>query len=82
MERGIRIEPTSELIEFFLRIYACSMPKLGAAGTKTDQLEFVNLLDFRGFRRVLLYRVSAGIAFITPSTRLPGGPRSAVCNNF
>jgi hypothetical protein len=38
------------------------MPKLGATGAKTVQLEFANLLDFRGFHRVLLVRVCPEIA--------------------
>jgi hypothetical protein len=45
--------------------YAFSMPKLGATATKTVQLEFANLLDFRGFRRVLLVRVRPEIALVT-----------------
>jgi hypothetical protein len=45
--------------------YAFSMPKLGATATKTVQLKFANLLDFRGFRRVLLVRVSPEIALIS-----------------
>jgi hypothetical protein len=46
------------------------MPKLGATGTKTDQLESVNLQAFRGFSRRPLVGVSARIALITqPSTK-------------
>jgi hypothetical protein len=45
--------------------YAFSMPKLRARPTKTVQLKLANLLDFHGFRRVLLVRVSPGIALIT-----------------
>jgi hypothetical protein len=45
--------------------YAFSMPKLGATGAKTVQLEFANLLDFRGIRRFPLVRVRPGIALIT-----------------
>jgi hypothetical protein len=41
------------------------LAKLGATRTRTTQLECANLLDFRGLRRVLLYRVSARIALIT-----------------
>jgi hypothetical protein len=41
------------------------MPKLRATGAKTDQLEFANLFDFRGFLRVLLLRVRHEIALIT-----------------
>jgi len=59
------IEPTSELIELFWRIYACSMPKLGATGTKPDQLEFANLKVFRGFSQRPLVGVIARIALIT-----------------
>jgi len=45
--------------------YAFSMPKLRARPTKTVQLKLANLLDFHAFRRVLLVRVSPGIALIT-----------------
>ena len=46
------------------------MPKLGATGTKTAQLESANLQVFRGFSRSRLVGVSARIAFITrPSVR-------------
>jgi|ERR1700682_779718 len=41
------------------------MAKLSATATKTVQLEFANLLDFRGFLRVLLVRVRPEIALIT-----------------
>jgi hypothetical protein len=47
------------------RRYVSSMPKLGATGAKTNQLELVSLQVFRGFSRRLLVRVSAGIALIT-----------------
>jgi hypothetical protein len=51
--------------------YAFSMPKLRARPTKTVQLKLANLLDFHGFRRVLLVRVSPGIALITRRFRQP-----------
>ena len=41
------------------------MTKLHTTRTKTAQLKCANLLDFRGFCRVLLYRVSPEIALIT-----------------
>jgi hypothetical protein len=41
------------------------MPKLGATGIKTDQLEFANLQVFRGFSRWRLVGVSARIVLIT-----------------
>jgi hypothetical protein len=47
------------------RDYVFSMPKLGATGAKTVQVEFANLLDLRGFLRFLWVRVSARIALIT-----------------
>ena len=54
-----------------LRNYACSMPKFGATGSKTDQLEFANMQVFRGFSRSQLVGVSARIALIT---RRSGSP--------
>ena len=59
--------------------YAFSMAKRDATATKTAQLKCVNLLDFRGFCRVLLYRVSAGIALITQSAGLLSAVREAQC---
>ncbi len=47
------------------RRYISSMPKLGATPAKTVQLKFANLLDFRGFPRVLWHRVSPEIALVT-----------------
>ncbi len=54
------------------------MAKRGATATKTAQLKCANLLDFRGFCRVLLYRVSAGIALITQNAR-PRAGRIVAC---
>jgi hypothetical protein len=54
------------------------MPKLGATRTKTAQLKCSNLLDFRGFCRDLLYRVSAGIALTTRRS----SARLALCRNL
>jgi hypothetical protein len=49
------------------------MAKRRTTRTKTAQLKCANLLDFRGFCRVLLYRVSAGIALITRMSRGANG---------
>jgi hypothetical protein len=45
--------------------YAFSMAERRTTRTKTAQLEFVNLPDFRGFSRELLVAVTAEIALIT-----------------
>jgi hypothetical protein len=45
--------------------HAFSMPKLEATPTETVLLESANLLDFRGFDRVLLVCVRPEIALIT-----------------
>jgi hypothetical protein len=55
--------------------YAFSMPKLGATPTKTVRHKFANLLDFRGFRRVLWHRVSPEIALITQKRNTKSGAR-------
>jgi hypothetical protein len=52
--------------------------KLGATATKTVQPKFAHVLDFRGFRRVLLVRVCPEIALMTRSScpiRRRFGPR-------
>src|SRR5580765_157551 len=45
--------------------YASSMPKRRPTRTKPAQLKSANFFDFRGFRRVLLFRVGPEIALIT-----------------
>jgi hypothetical protein len=41
------------------------MARRGTTATKTGQLKSANLLDFQGFSRILLHRVSTGIALLT-----------------
>jgi hypothetical protein len=69
------IEPTSELLSF-LRIYACSMPKLGATRTETGQIELANLWDFWQFRRVLLVRVRPRDCPHNPNSKGHGRPHA------
>ena len=45
------------------RFYAFSMAKGRTTRTKTAQLSGANVLDFRGFRRVLLYQTNLGKEF-------------------
>jgi hypothetical protein len=60
------IEPTSELTELSLRIYAFSMPNLEGTGTEANQLDCENLQSLGGFSRRRSVVVSVRIKWSEP----------------